>query len=1192
MTGPSSRVFICGLITLCLLATSAPAQLLGPEHVDDNYPGPGGEGFIPTGGEPNGVAVAPSVDFPNGAWNMTTDGLQRYRSETAPILGDFTLSLRGSLSFIQDANTPGTSPEEKRTTGLAFVVDAVSGANPRYSFGWNEQLTRVIHQHDGASGIPAQFFALDATQVHTYQLIRQGSVADFYVDGNLVINNVDNRGVNFGQGLDPPHTGLFFGSISSNGNSQSDSTWDLIRLEEGVNIIGGGPPDTVFTWSASGSGEWDLPGNWTPLNGRPPDNRNETAIFGDAIGSNSRTVFTDSAKIVNSVRFDNSQGGSYAVAGSGSVNLSASDDPTLPTIQVSNGGSHQFQAIVNLQDDTTATIDSGSTLTFTNSLNLNGNTLDKMGPGTVAINNSLSTGGGTFNCNEGTCSGAGSISGNLNNNGGTVSPGNSPGVMTVEGNFAQAAAGTLLIELAGTTAGTEYDVLQVEGETSLSGILEVSLLDGFEPTVGDAFGILQLGSIAGEFDQVILPVLTGSLSWDDSALTTQGSISVVPEPATALLLSLGFLAFWRRPGRRHPARQDREPLNENSLRRSLPMRGNSPWILAGCFVAVLVVASGASAQTPILIGPEHVNDNNPIIEGFIEVGTEPPGSPVAPNADFPSGAWNMLANGIHRFKTDTAPITGDFTFTIRGLVSSNQHAANPGANPETLRATGVNFVIDAASGANPRYSFGWNEQLTRVIHQHDTAGGATAQFFELDATQVHTYQLIRESGVADFWVDGVKVIDAVDDQGFNYGQGLDAPHTGMFLGSLSSNPNSVADSTWDLWRLEAGVHPIMGGPPVTSFSWSASGAGEWDVAGNWTPSVSGRPPDSNTETAVFGDAIGSDSRTVFTDSAITVNTIQFENTLGGSYVVAGTGSINLAEDTEESITPKLMVTNQGSHEFQAIVNLQNDTTAEIEGGSTLTFTNSLNFGGNSLTKTGDGTIEINNILSTGNGVLNCLQGTCSGSGTIGGNVDNNGTVAPGNSPGILTVDGDYTQGSGGRLLIEIDGSVPGDEHDKLVVSGAANLDGTLEVLLGFTPAADDSFDILDAGSVSGNFSNFVMDSLFAFNPLDGTLCYDCGVQMFTDYDNDGTWNLGDLNLVLFNWQVDGGDLDPLDWINGAPPAGTPVGLTDLNQVLFNWQLPSSLAAVPEPATTVLLIIGLFVSIGSVRNRLNLGPEIK
>ena len=64
---------------------------------------------------------------------------------------------------------------------------------------------------------------------------------------------------------------------------------------------------------------------------------------------------------------------------------------------------------------------------------LNGNTLNKNGLGTLAINNSVLTGGGTLNCAEGTCGGTGTISGDLNNEGGTISLGNSPGGLSSEG---------------------------------------------------------------------------------------------------------------------------------------------------------------------------------------------------------------------------------------------------------------------------------------------------------------------------------------------------------------------------------------------------------------------------------------------------------------------------------------------------------------------------------------------------------------------------------------------------------------------------------------------------------------------------------------------------------------------------------------------------------------------------------------
>ena len=65
--------------------------------------------------------------------------------------------------------------------------------------------------------------------------------------------------------------------------------------------------------------------------------------------------------------------------------------------------------------------------------------------------------------------------------------------------------------------------------------------------------------------------------------------------------------------------------------------------------------------------------------------------------------------------------------------------------------------------------------------------------------------------------------------------------------------------------------------------------------------------------------------------------------------------------------------------------------------------------------------------------------------------------APGNSPGILSVDGHYTQSAGGTLEIELasNGSVAGTDRDHL----AASLDGTLDLQLdgGYTPAISNSF---------------------------------------------------------------------------------------------------------------------------------------
>jgi outer membrane autotransporter protein len=99
-------------------------------------------------------------------------------------------------------------------------------------------------------------------------------------------------------------------------------------------------------------------------------------------------------------------------------------------------------------------------------------------------------------------------------------------------------------------------------------------------------------------------------------------------------------------------------------------------------------------------------------------------------------------------------------------------------------------------------------------------------------------------------------------------------------------------------------------------------------------------------------------------------------------------------------------------------------------------------------------------------------GLLGGHGTIGGNVLNSGVVSPGDSPGTLTVFGNYTQTPGGTLRIEIAGTAPG-QFDLLAVGGHASLAGTLQLIrLGnFQLQVGDKITFLTAqGGVSGTFS--------------------------------------------------------------------------------------------------------------------------
>ncbi len=126
-----------------------------------------------------------------------------------------------------------------------------------------------------------------------------------------------------------------------------------------------------------------------------------------------------------------------------------------------------------------------------------------------------------------------------------------------------------------------------------------------------------------------------------------------------------------------------------------------------------------------------------------------------------------------------------------------------------------------------------------------------------------------------------------------------------------------------------------------------------------------------------------------------------------------------------------------------------------------------------MTTVADGALLVNGTVS---GDVFVWGGYLGGSGVIGGSVLNESVVSPGNSPGTLTIAGDYAQASTGYLLIQIAST---SVYDRLVVGGKAYLDGNLVVqyLDGFTLKRGETFSFLTAaGGVSGSFSQIFFSS--------------------------------------------------------------------------------------------------------------------
>jgi hypothetical protein len=178
-----------------------------------------------------------------------------------------------------------------------------------------------------------------------------------------------------------------------------------------------------------------------------------------------------------------------------------------------------------------------------------------LGTGLISIN-----GTGFTNGASGTTSGNGTIHMSKSDfvNQGTISPGASAGHLRIEGNLREEASSVLQIELGGRGAG-KFDTLEVTGNIVLNGgTLNLSLIDGFSPFVGDQFQILSGTSIIGKFSNALDSISIGNLVFrvEYGAKSVTLTMVTVPEPASLImaLSGLGMLCvtrFSRRMARRN-----------------------------------------------------------------------------------------------------------------------------------------------------------------------------------------------------------------------------------------------------------------------------------------------------------------------------------------------------------------------------------------------------------------------------------------------------------------------------------------------------------------------------------------------------------------------------------------------------------------------------------------------------------------
>jgi hypothetical protein len=192
---------------------------------------------------------------------------------------------------------------------------------------------------------------------------------------------------------------------------------------------------------------------------------------------------------------------------------------------------------------------------------------------------------------------------------------------------------------------------------------------------------------------------------------------------------------------------------------------------------------------------------------------------------------------------------------------------------------------------------------------------------------------------------------------------------------------------------------------------------------------------------------------------------------------------------------------------------------------------------------------INNSVVNGNVVIGS-NGYLGGNGTIHGNLTNYGTINPGNSPGTIYLDGTFTNGAGGKLVLEVASNGSGGYvTDKIVFAKTDNLGslGTAPITFALgagvsaaTFFASAAFD-LNTFFLAGNAASSVSLSQGAASTVVSSFFSGTAFQ-YTDSGNS-----------------------------------TPVVLGSEAGVEFL----SSVSSVPEPAEWAMLLVGLgFVRVAS------------
>ena len=434
----------------------------------------------------------------------------------------------------------------------------------------------------------------------------------------------------------------------------------------------------------------------------------------------------------------------------------------------------------------------------------------------------------------------------------------------------------------------------------------------------------------------------------------------------------------------------------------------------------------------------------------------PPGTPYAAYVD-----------------NDTGSGTPDTLMRARDEVGNQLITDDDNSPVGTGAGSGLNSTVNTDGSVRlevtgyPDNSYEGQHEQTGRYELYVRPGGSDVDIYEFTGlVPGATFLAEIESGEFDtilHWFDDSGSIIATDDDS---GTGLlsllvgTIPQSGNVQIGVAGFPDFGAVGE----HLESGLYALAFtyGSPVSS--WLGFSSEVWSDPANWSDAV----PDRADRQAYFGPQANGPSG-VLVDTNVNVSGIIFDNA-AGSYTLLNDGvhAIMLTGAAVVNVAA-------GAHTIESP--LVGSEGLVKTGGGRLELVGTHPYTG--TTTVAEGTLLVNGSYSGGGTYSVNVGGTLGGTGVIQAPVVVAGRLAPGNSPGILQIQGNYTQLPTGVLEIEVGGLEPGTQHDQLVVTGTATLAGVLQVPIidNFHPIAGDEILFLTAGEVVGTFSGLVSPNL-------------------------------------------------------------------------------------------------------------------